>query len=62
MTVSRPAAEVGIAIAIVIVVLIVQPGVAVGGVVAFVVLAVCAASLLPRRRRPSRPRSRSRRR
>ncbi len=62
MTVSRPAAEVGISIAIVIVVLIVQPGVAVGGMVALVVLAICAASLLPRSRRRGRPRSRAKRR
>lgn len=61
MTLSRPAIEVGIAVAIAIVVLIVQPGVAVGGILALIVLAVCGAALLLQRRRPARAVSQRRR-
>ena len=60
MTLSRPMIEVGIAVAIAIVVLVLQPGVAVGGVVALVVLAVCGVTSLLRRRRSARARPRAR--
>lgn len=60
MTLSRPMIEVGIAVAIAIVVFVVQPGVAVGGIVALVVLAVCGVTLLLRRRRLARARPRGR--
>ncbi|MGO9884262.1 MAG: hypothetical protein ACLPV4_14745 [Solirubrobacteraceae bacterium] len=62
MTGSRWAIEIGIAVALVIAVLVIEPGVAFGGVIALVLLAACAASPLLHRRRLARPRPRARRR
>jgi predicted membrane metal-binding protein len=64
LTLSRSTIEVGIAALIAIVILVIQPGVAVGGVLALVLLAVLGATLLPRWRshRRAAPRNRPRRR
>jgi len=60
MKLSRPVIEVAIAVVIAIIVLLFQPGVAVGGILALILLAVVGVSVtVERRRRLRAPRRRS---